>query len=98
MTVRAVCQSDTNPLDDLLGESIIVRTVTHYYTGRLAGYDEHWLILDDAAWIADTGRWSTALATGKLNEIEPYPNKTFVATGAVVDLSAWAHDLPRTVK
>ena len=54
--------------------------------------------LDDAAWIADTGRFSDALKNGNLNEVEPYPGSCFVSAGAVVDVSEWAHELPRTRK
>ena len=53
---------------DLIGKKVLVRTVTHYYTGLLAGVTGGdggvWLHLADAAWIADTGRFHTALATG----------------------------------
>src|SRR5882762_6780000 len=80
--------------------AVIVRTVTHYYVGRLVGEDERWLYLADCAWVADTGRWSTALSTGKLNEVEPYPDGVVVrvAVGAVVDISDWNHKLPRSVQ
>ena len=77
---------------------MLVRTITHYYTGRLVYVSDGWLQLDDAAWIADTGRFSTALATGKLEEVEPYPGTCFVAAGAIVDVAEWPHELPRTQK
>ena len=83
----------------LQGKNVLVRTVTHYYTGRLASDGgDGWLQLDDAAWIADTGRFSVALAGGELDEVEPYPGTCWVAAGAVVDVSEWAHDLPRTAR
>jgi hypothetical protein len=84
---------------DLIGKKVLVRTVTHYYTGLLAGVtggdDGVWLHLADAAWIADTGRFHTALATGTLSEVEPYPADCWVSAGAVVDVCEWAHELPR---
>jgi len=74
----------------------MVRTVTLYYTGRLVAADGQWLTLEDVAWVADTGRWSTALTTGTLVEVEPYPDgRVLVAVGAVVDVCSWAHELPR---
>ncbi len=81
-----------------IGTSIIVRTVTHYYTGKLVAADDKFLLLEDAAWVADTGRWAEALRTGVLSEIEPYPGRCWVAVGAVNDFSPWAHPLPREVK
>ena len=81
-----------------VGKNVLVRTVTHYYTGFLAAIIDGFLVLDDAAWIPDTGQWSNALLTGHLTEVEPYPATAYVAFGSVVDLSVWGHDLPRTVK
>ena len=56
------------------------------------------LTLDDAAWIADSGRWAAALATGSLSEVEPFPGSVMVSMGAVVDVSPWKHALPRETK
>lgn len=56
------------------------------------------IVLADAAWIADSGRFSVALATGTLSEVEPYPGECIVSRGAIVDVSLWAHPLPRVPK
>lgn len=82
----------------VIGQSYIVRTVTMYYTGRLEAVYPGELVLSDAAWIADTGRWSTALSSGKLAEVEPYPNGCIVSRAAIVDVSPWVHPLPRDVR
>jgi hypothetical protein len=81
-----------------IGTNIIIRTVTHYYTGLLLGVADGFLHLGNAAWIADTGRWEEALRTGQLSEVEPYPDDCWVSAGAVVDFSPWGFELPRTVK
>jgi len=86
----------SNLLNQYIDQAVIIRTVTLYYTGRLVEYDDQWLVLDDAAWVADTGRWAKALETGQLTEVEPYPGRCLVATGAVIDVSPWPHPLPRT--
>ena len=82
------------------GGAVVVRTVTHYYVGTLIAETERWLHLQNCSWVADTGRWSMALATGSLNEVEPYPDGVVVrvSVGAVVDIAPWLHDLPRSVK
>lgn len=83
----------------LIGTKVFVRTVTMNYTGRVADLTERWLVLEDCAWIADSGRWMQALANGTLSEVEPYPDgAVWVAMGAVLDISEWSHDLPRTQK
>ncbi|MCB0968620.1 MAG: hypothetical protein KDB37_17445 [Ilumatobacter sp.] len=80
------------------GMTVIVRTVTMIYTGRATSVGSGWIRLDDAAWIADTGRWAAALATGKLNEVEPYPGGCWVRASSIVDVAPWSHDLPRGTK
>ena len=80
------------------GRKVIIRTVTHYYTGRVAMTIGQWIALDDAAWIADTGRWSKALTTGELKEVEPYPGRVWINRDTIVDWTEWNHDLPREVK
>jgi hypothetical protein len=90
----------TNEHPYTIGDAVIVRTVTMYYTGRIVRVYPGELVLADAAWIADTGRWSTALAIGKLNEVEPYPCEGWciVSRAAIVDVAPWAHPLPRDVR
>lgn len=81
-----------------IGENLIVRTVTMTLTGRLIDVDDHDLLLADAAWIADSGRWADALANGTLSEVEPFPAAAGVGRGAIVDWAVWPHDLPRAQK
>ena len=65
---------------------------------RIISTDQESSLLDDAAWVADSGRFSTALTTGELNEVEPFPGSCYVSRGAIVDVSPWQHDLPRVKK
>lgn len=88
--------NNSNPLQ--VGNSVLVRTVTHYYTGRIREFNAESILLEDAAWIADTGRWSQALETGALSEVEPFLDAVLVFRGAGVDVTHWKHPLPREVK
>ena len=81
-----------------VGVNYLIRGVTHYYTGRLKAVTETDLVLGDAAWIADTGRFADALANGTLNEVEPFAGDVIVSRAAVVDATEWTHALPRTQK
>jgi len=81
-----------------VGASYFIRTVTNYYTGRLMRVTDKELELEDAAWIADTGRFHDALKTGELKEVEPFTLNVIVGRGAVVDAQEWQHDLPREQK
>ena len=81
-----------------IGRNYIVRTVTFHYTGKLKAIWDGWLVLSDAAWVADSGRWANALKDGTLNEVEPYVSEVVINRAAVVDVTLWAHDLPRHQK
>jgi len=70
----------------VIGKNYLIRTVTMIQTGRLVAVTSQELVLEDAAWIADTGRFADALKTGKFNEVEPFPDgQVIVGRGAVVD-------------
>lgn len=82
----------------LEGTKVFIRTITYHYTGEVVEVSNGFVHLKDAAWIADSGRWATALETGSLEEVEPYPNGVAVSCQAIVDVCLWAHDLPRKQK
>ena len=81
-----------------IGQNYLIRTVTHYCTGKIEEVYSKEIVLSDAAWIADTGRFHDALITGKLNEVEPMPGKVIVGRGAIIDAVRWTHALPQTQK
>ncbi len=83
-----------------VGKNYFIRTVTHHLTGKLIKVTAKELVLEDAAWIADDGRFHEALKTGKLNEVEPFPKglEVVVGRGALIDAVEWTHSLPVDVK
>lgn len=84
---------------DKIGKSVFIRSVTNHYTGRLVTVTDGELVIEDAAWIADSGRWAAALSSGTLGEVEPYPDgPVIVNRGAIADVCLWPHALPRSVK
>ena len=81
-----------------IGTSYLIRSVTHYYTGRLVAIEGDLLVLEDAAWIANTGRYADCLRTGTLGEVEPCPGDIILGRGAFIDAVEWTHPLPRAQK
>jgi hypothetical protein len=81
-------------------KNVFIRTVTHYYTGNVVGITGDSVFLTQAAWVAETARWSETIATGKLNEVEAYPVDMVVCVSraALVDICEWTHELPTTNK
>ena len=89
----------TAMLSVTVGEPYFVTTVTKYYTGRVKSVSFGELVLEDAAWIPDTGRLSDFLRTGMANEVEPYPDEqpVHLSMGVVVEATPFRHELPRKV-
>ena len=81
-----------------IGEAYFIRTVTMILTGRLEKVTDKELVLSDAAWIADTGRFADTIASGDLDEVEPYINDIIVGRGSIIDATVWTHALPREQK
>ena len=81
-----------------VGKSYLIRTVTMAYTGRIESITDYDIVLSKAAWIANTGRYSTALSTGVLDEVEPYPGQVIIGRAGLIDAAPWDHPLPWEVK
>ena len=81
------------------GNRVFLRTVTHHHTGEVVSYDDHEIVLRNAAWIADDGRFANAVATGEFSEVEPFPDGAIVVIGrgSIVDAVA-INALPRSTK
>lgn len=68
------------------GKNYFIRTVTHHHTGVLVELNEHEVILEKVAWIADDGRLTNALKTCDFNEVEMFPEgKVLVGRGGIID-------------
>ena len=69
-----------------IGEIYLIRTVTMIDIGKLVGVSTQELVLEDAAWIPDTGRYADAIAKAEFNEVEPYPaGKILIGRVSIVD-------------
>ena len=78
-----------------VGKAYLIRTVTHHHVGRVKRIVGDCLVLEDASWVADDGRYQKALAEGTLSEVEPVPGDYIVGLGGLIDAAEWNHDLPR---
>ena len=69
-----------------IGKNYLIRTVTMIDTGKLVAVGPQELVLESAAWIADTGRFTGALQTVSFAEVEPFPEgRLILGRGSVVD-------------
>lgn len=69
-----------------IGAAYLIRTVTMIDTGRVVRVTPTEIVLEEAAWIADTGRFSDALKKLSFKEIEPFPDgEVIIGRGAIID-------------
>jgi hypothetical protein len=69
-----------------IGKNYLIRTVTMIDTGKLVAVGPQELVLESAAWIADTGRFTGALQTVTFSEVEPFPEGHLIlGRGSVID-------------
>jgi len=90
--------NSTQPYE--IGKAYLIRTVTHIDIGIVKYVGDQEIVLSDASWIADTGRYHDALKGGpsKLNEVEPYLDDVIIGRAAVIDATLWGHKVPREQK
>ena len=81
-----------------IGKNYLIRTVTMIDTGRLVAVTSQELVLEDAAWVADTGRFADAVKKAEFGEVEPFPDGlVIVGRGALID-AVLINKLPRSQK
>ena len=81
-----------------IGKAYCLRTVTMTDTGIVKAVYPNELVLTDAAWIADTGRFSDAVAKAEFGEVEPFPaGEIIIGRGAIVD-GCIIHTAPKVRK
>jgi hypothetical protein len=82
----------------VVGVAYLIRTVTMAWTGRAVSIGSHFIVLKEAAWIADTGRFSDFVVKGTANEVEPVPGDVIINLSSIIDALEFKATLPREVK
>ena len=78
-----------------VGKNYLIRTITMVDVGRVTKIVGKFLVMDDASWIADTGRFFECLRKSDVFvEVEPFQHPVFVNTDAIVDATLWPLALP----
>lgn len=80
----AAAPSNDHPYE--IGKAYLIRTVTMIDAGVVVRVTQQEIVLKDAAWIADTGRFADALKKCEFGEVEPFPDgEVIVGRGSVID-------------
>ena len=83
--------------DEMIGGKSFFRTVTYHLVGKVVGRMGDFLWLENASWVADSGRFMQAIKNGQLKEVEPV-GSCGVNLKAVTDFFPWKHPLPKEQK
>ena len=95
--LNVVERVDVSCMDDMIGKAFFFRTVTYHIVGKVVGFFGSMVQLEDASWIADSGRFMNCIKEGKVLEVEPI-GEWYVNTQTVTDFGPWKHALPKEQK
>ena len=86
-------EKNINAYEDMVGGKFFFRTVTYHLVGKVKKRMGMFIQLEDASWVADSGRFMNAIKDGTLSEVEPV-GIAWVNLSSVVDFFPWKHKLP----
>jgi hypothetical protein len=83
-----------------VGKKYFIRTVTMILCGECTGDYLDVIVLKNASWVADTGRYQQALQSGNFSEVELYPSESevIVGKGGLIDAFSPEFELPSKQK
>ena len=84
-------------LDDFIGKSFFIRTVTYHLVGKIEKRLGKFFQLSGASWVADSGRFMQAIKDGTLDEVEPV-GVAILNIDSITDMFPWNHKLPTEQK
>lgn len=69
-----------------VGQAYVIRTVTMIQVGKLEKVYKNELVLSEASWVADTGRFSSFIEDmDNVKEMEPIKGEFIVGRGGIID-------------
>jgi len=77
-----------------IGENYLIRTVTMIDLGKLEKVTDNELVLSNASWIPDTGRFNQMLKEGDFKEVEMFNKKNVMIINRKSIIDAQKVDFP----
>ena len=98
-TTKKITKQDITTDPITVGNAVFIRTVTMNHVGRIKSIKKGAILLEDAAWVAETGARVGEFLAGKLKgqynaEIERTPGTVRVNPETIIDAFHWMHALP----
>ena len=90
---------EVSSYEDLVGLKVFFRTITYHAVGKVKKVVGRFVQLENASWIADTGRFMNFIRDGvqENTEVEPV-GEMFLNMDTVVDFFIIKWDLPKEQK
>lgn len=88
---------DLNSYEDFIGKKWFIRTVTYHLVGKAEKLIGNFMMLKNASWVADSGRFMQAIKDGTLNEVEPVGD-VLINLNSITDMFPIKWDLPKQQK
>ena len=88
---------DISSYDEMIGHNFFFRTVTYHLVGKVTKRIGNFFQLEQASWIADSGRFMDFIKNGEVNEVEPV-GTCFVNLESVTDMFPIKWKLPTEQK
>ena len=88
---------DLKVFEDMIGKKFFFRTVTYHMVGKVVKFLGSFVVLEDAAWVADSGRFSNCILKGEVSEVEPVET-AMINLNSVTDFFPWKFNLLRKQK
>lgn len=82
---------DITCLQDMVGKTYFFRTVTYHMVGLVTGVMGNFVLLSQATWVAESGRFMQCITEGAVNEVEPV-GCAGLNMDTVTDFFPWVHD------
>lgn len=91
-------QMDISCVEDMIGKKYFFRTVTYHMIGKVKAVVGNFLHLENAVWVADSGRFMNAIKEGTLEEVEPVGDCYLNLQLTTTDFFPWNHEIPQEQK
>ena len=90
-------QTELNGYQDLVGKAWFFRTVTYHFVGRAVKVFGSFVTLEEASWVADSGRFMQCVKEGTLKEYEEV-GAININMNTVTDFFEWKHNRNYIIK
>lgn len=80
-----------------IGQPYYFRCVTYHYVGVVTKVGPYEIVIKNPVWVADSGKWDRAYATGELTDYMYGPDHLILGRLSIVDAGPWTAPMPKNL-